>query len=110
MLGPRNLALDKFNKQELLAEIDHLLNRLKSNGISIDAINDINAATLKYIRSCSTQRTPRHITMAKRYLKDNGLLAVPFEGTGTYVMKSDIYPEKLNEILNLEQFENKSNP
>ena len=43
--------------------------------------------------------------MKKRYLKDNGLLAVPFhKGTGICVIKSDIYAEKLNEILNLEQF------
>ena len=43
--------------------------------------------------------------MKKCYLKDNGLLTVPFhKGTGICVIKSDIYAEKLNEILNLEQF------
>ena len=43
--------------------------------------------------------------MTKRYLKDNGLLASALDkGTGVCVMKSDIYAEKLNEILNLEQF------
>ena len=105
MLGPKNPVLDKCNENKALAEIDHLLNRLKSNGISNDVINDINVATLKYIKSCSTQMTPRHFTMTKRNLKYNGLLAVPFDkGAGICVMKSDVYAEKLNEILNLEQF------
>ena len=39
--------------------------------------------------------------MTKRYLKGNGLLVVPFDkGTGICTVKE----EKLNEILNLEQF------
>ena len=79
VLGPKNPVLDKFNEKEVSAEIDHLLNRLKSNGISDNVINDINVATPKNIRSCSIQRTPRHITMTKRYLKDNGLLDLPFD-------------------------------
>ena len=77
-LGPKNPVLDKFNEKEVSAEMDHLLNRLKSNGISNDVINDINVATPKNI-SCSIQRAPRHITMTKRYLKDNGLLDLPFD-------------------------------
>ena len=104
-LGPKNPVSDKFYEKEVLAEIDHLLNRLKSNGISKHVINDINITTTKYIRSCSNQRTLIHITMTKCYLKDNGLLVLPLDkGTGICVMKSDIYTEKLNEILNLEQF------
>lgn len=104
-LRPKKPALGKFNEKEKLAEIDRLLNRLNSNGNSNDVINDINVTTLEYVRSCSTQRTPRHITMKKHYLKDNGLLAAPFhKGTGICVIKSDNYAEKLNEILNLEQF------
>ena len=43
--------------------------------------------------------------MTKRYFKDNGLLAVPFDkGTGIFVMKKYIYAEILSEVLNLEQF------
>lgn len=44
-LRPKNPVLDKVNEKEVLAEIDHLLNRVKSNGISNNAINDINVAT-----------------------------------------------------------------
>ena len=65
-MGPKNPILDKFNQKELLAEIDLLLNRLgKANG-SNDVLNDVNVATLKYIKNCLSQRTPKHIIMTKR--------------------------------------------
>ena len=69
-------------------------------------MNDINVATLKYVKSCSSQRTPRHIIMTKQYLREKDLLAVPFDkGSGICMMKSQTYTSKLNDILNLEQFE-----
>lgn len=71
-LRPKNPVSDKFNEIEVLAEIDNLLNHLKSNSISKDVMCNINVATYKYIKNYLTQRTRRHITMAKRYLKDNG--------------------------------------
>ena len=95
-MGPKNPILDKFNQKELLAEIDLLLNRL----------GKVNAATLKYVKSCLSQRTLRHIIMTKRYLREKDLLAVLFDkGTGICVMKRQTYISKLNDILNLEQFE-----
>ena len=61
----KNPILDKFNQKELLAEIDLLLNQLgKANG-SNDVLNDINVATLKYIKNCLSQRTPKHIITTK---------------------------------------------
>ena len=44
--------------------------------------------------------------MTKRYLREKDLLAVLFDkGTGICVMKRQTYISKLNNILNLEQFE-----
>ena len=44
--------------------------------------------------------------MTKRYLKENNLLAVPFDkGTGICIMKKETYCNKLKDILNLDQFE-----
>ena len=104
-MGPRNPVLDKFNKKDVLAEIDYLLSRLKKRNMSDDIINEINAATLKYIKSCASQRTPRHIVMTQRYLKENKLLALPFDkGTGICLMKKEVYISKLNDILELKQF------
>ena len=48
-VGPKNPILNKFNKKELLPEVDLLLNRLGKANVSNDVLNDINVATLKYV-------------------------------------------------------------
>ena len=88
-LGPKNSVLTKFDQKETLAEIDSLLHKLKTQNTSNEAINDVNAATLNYIKRCSKQKVPRHLTMTKHFLKEHELLAVPFDkGTGICLMKS----------------------
>ena len=82
------------------------MNRLGKANVLNDVSNDINVATLKYVKSCSSQRTPRHIIMKKQYLREKDLLAVPFDkGTGICMMKRQTYISKLNNILNLKQVE-----
>ena len=105
-LGPKNPVLDQFNPKEALAELDMLLHHCNRNNVSDDVTSEINVATMKYVKSCSTQQPPRNLIMTKRYLKDNNLLAIPFDkGTGICIMKKETYREKLRDILNLEQFE-----
>ena len=104
-MGPKNPILDKFNQKELLAEIDLSLNRLGKASVSNDVLNDINLATWKYVKSCFSQRRPISIIMTKRYLPEKDLLAVPDKGTGICVMQRQTYISKLNDILNLKQFE-----
>ena len=105
-LGPKNSVLTKFDQKETLAEIDSLLHKLNTQNTSNEAINDINAATLNYIKRCSKQKVPRHLTMTKRFLKEHKLLAVPFDkGTGICLLKSTTYKNKIAEILQLRQFE-----
>ena len=44
--------------------------------------------------------------MTKKYLKQNNLLAIPFDkGIGICVMKREDYESKLDNIINLPQFE-----
>ena len=44
--------------------------------------------------------------MTQKYLKDNKLLAVPFDkGVGICLMKQEVYEDKLMDILKLPQFE-----
>ena len=44
--------------------------------------------------------------MTKRYLKEHGLLAIPFDrAIGICVMDKNTYHSKLNEIISLPQFE-----
>ena len=44
--------------------------------------------------------------LTKEYLKNNGLLAIPFDkGIGICIMKKETYNQKLDAITNLPQFE-----
>ena len=50
------------------------------------------------------------VEKARKYLKDNGLLAVPFDkGVGFYVMKKETYEKKLKDLLQAEQFSERKN-
>ena len=104
-LGPRNAVLDKFNEKDVLAEIDSLLAHCSQTGTSNDIMNNINVATFKYIKACSSQKSPRNLVATQKFLKEHDLLAVPFDkGVGICLMKKDTCKKKLNDILNLDQF------
>ena len=50
------------------------------------------------------------VEKARKYLKDNGLLAVPFDkGLGFCVMKKETYEKKLKDLLQAEQFSERKN-
>ena len=50
------------------------------------------------------------VAKARRFLKDNGLLAVPFDkGVGFCVMKKEAYEKKLKNLLQAEQFSERKN-
>ena len=101
-LGPKSADLDKVNPKNILAEIDLVLDFCKSNNLDDGVILDINVKTLAYIKRCQKQKEPRHIMMTNRYLKDNYLLAIPFDkGVGICVMKKETYHSKLDQIISL---------
>ena len=67
-----------------------LLNNLQKSDVTNETINEMNIATLKYVKNCSKQKIPRHVKMTNRFLKENALLAVPFDkGTGSCVMEQN---------------------
>ena len=78
-LGPKCAVLDTVNPKNILAELDLFLSFCKSNKVSDEIITDINIKTLAYIKKCQKQKSPRNIAMTKRYLKENNLLAIPFD-------------------------------
>ena len=58
------------------------------------------------------KQTPsdKSIEKARKYLKDNGLLAVPFDmGVGFCVKKQETYEKKLKDLLQAEQFSERKN-
>ena len=57
------------------------------------------------LKHCKKQKRPRNISMTKRYLNKNGLMAIPFDkGIGICLMSSKTYIKKLCEIIHLSQF------
>ena len=62
--------------------------------------------TLEYIKKCKKAKSSRNITLTKKYLKQNELLAVPFDkGVGICVMKEKLYQNKMMDIIKLPQFQ-----
>ena len=52
------------------------------------------------------QKMPRNLVITRKYLKEHGLVAVPFDkGVGICVMEITTYNNKLMNVLNLSQFE-----
>ena len=69
--------------------------------------HDVLGAAAKWYTKKVCQ-TPRDmgIEKASKYLKNNALLAVPFDkGVGFCVRKKNIYEGKLTQLLEAEQFE-----
>ena len=106
-MGPKNAVLNKFEPNDIIAQLDLFINHCdKKAWLPEDKIVDINVKTLDYIRRCKRMKSSKNITMTKKYLKDNNLLAVPFDkGIGICLMKKDTYNDKMNDILKLDQFQ-----
>ena len=61
----------------MLAEIDLLLNRLQEQNVSNDVINDINIATINYIKKCSKQSIPQKLDYDEKVSKRTRLISGP---------------------------------
>ena len=104
-MGPRNPVMEKFDEKEVLVELDCFLKFCNDKHVSDAAITDLNVKTLNYIKTCNKQKPPRHVQMTKQFLKDNNLLAVPYDkGIGYCIMPRETYEQKLEPIINLPQF------
>jgi len=80
--------LGKFKKIDVLAELDDLIRFCRDKEVDEEVITDVNVKTLAYIKQCNKQKTPRNAHMTKKYLKENNLLALPFDkGIGICIMK-----------------------
>ena len=105
-LGPRNPVIERFNPNDVLVELDRFLKHCKKECLSDEIITDINIKTLNYIKKCKKLKNSRNITLTKRYLKENDLLAIPFDkGVGICLMHKDAYHDKMNSIIALPQFQ-----
>ena len=104
-MGPKHPVMDRFDSKDVLVELDNLLKECERRFLPEDFTTNINVKTLNYIKHCDKMKSNRNITMTKKYLKENGLLAIPFDkGAGICLMTISMYQEKMNDILQLPQF------
>ena len=108
--GPKHPVRDKFNEIHFLADIDSFLSELKLNRIPGEKLCEIEAAATRYAKNVKQTPSDKGVEKARKYLKDNGLLAVPFDkGVGFCVMKKVTYEKKLKDLLQAEQFSERKN-
>ena len=68
------------------------------------------AAAIRYTKNVKHTPSDKGVERARKYLKDNGLLAVPFDkGVGFCVMKKETYEKKLKDLLPVEYFSERKN-
>ena len=108
--GPKHPVRDKFNEIHFLADIDSFLSELKLKRIPGEKLCEIEAAAKRYAKNVKQTPSDKGVEKARKYLKDNGLLVVPFDkGVGFCVMKKEIYEKKLRDLLQAEQFSERKN-
>ena len=64
-LGPRNPTLDKFDKNDILSELDDLIRFCREKELDENIITDINVKTLVYIKKCNKQKTSRNFDIKR---------------------------------------------
>ena len=104
-MGPKHPIRSKFNEKHFLADIDIFLSQLKNQKTSGETLCEIEAAAKAYAKN--VRQTPRDkaVEKTRKYLKDNGLLAVPFDkGGGFCIMRKQTYESKLESLLQSAQF------
>ena len=81
---------------------------MKNQKTSGETLCDIEAATKAYAKNVRQTQRDKAVEKTMKYLKDNGLLAVPFDkGVGFSMMRKQTYESKLESLLQFAQFSKK---
>ena len=104
-LGPKHPVRDKINETHFLADIDIFLLDLRNRKVSGEALCKIEAVAKADAKRVKQTPSDKGVEKARKYLKSNGLVAVPYDkGVGFCVMRKDTYENKLSDILDSNQF------
>ena len=102
-LGPKHPVSDKFNETNFLTDIDIFLSDLKTVK-SRKALYEIEVVAKAYAKKVKQTPSDKGVEKARKYLKSNGLVAVPYDnGVGFCVMRQEIYENK-SDTLDSNQF------
>ena len=98
----------KFTSLRILIDF---LSELNLHRILGENLCQIEAASKRYATNVKQTISDKGVEKARKYLKDNGLLARPFDkGLDFCVMTKEAYEKKLQESLQAEEFSEKKNP
>ena len=104
-LGPKHPVRDKVSETHFLADIDIFLSDLKNRKVPGEALCEIEIVAKAYAKRVKQTPSDKGVEKARKYLKSNGLVAVPYEkGVGFCVIKKDTYENKLSDTLDSNQF------
>ena len=104
-LGNKHPARDKCNEVHFLADVDKLARKLRVDNTEGEKLCEIEGSAKWYAKNVCETPADRWFKNVHDYLKANVFRAVPFDkGCGFCVMKKSTYMEKLDEVLNSDQF------
>ena len=78
-MGPKHPIKNKFNEAHFLADINISLSQLKNQKTSGETLCEIEATAKAYAKNVRQPPRDKAVEKTRKYLKDNGLLAVPFD-------------------------------
>ena len=88
---PKHPVRDEFNETHFLADIV-FFSDLKNCKVPGEAICEIEAVTKTYTKRVKQTLSDKGVEKARKYLKSNGLVAVPYDKcVGFCVIRKDTY-------------------
>ena len=104
-LGSKQPVRDKFNETHFLVDINIFLSDLKNRKVTGEALCGIEDVAKTYAKRVKQTPSNKGVEKARKYLKKNGLVEVPYEkDVGFRVKKKDTYENKLSDTLDSNQF------
>ena len=108
--GPKYLIGGKFERHHFFAEVNRFLEKLVAAKCDPSVVNRVNAHAVLYAQKCNRRFGNRLVKKVTSYLKENGIVAVPFDkGLGFCLMKQESYFEKINALCQGSQFQIQKN-
>ena len=103
--GPKHPIRDKFRELQFLLDIDSFIRNLREIYVQGEKPFGIEAAAKWYTKIIRETPFDRALAKVQKYLRDNDLIAVPFDkGVRLCVIKKFTYAETLEKVLDCEQF------
>ena len=99
-MGPKHPIRDKCNETRFSADIDIFLSQLKNQKTSGETLREIEAAAKAYAKNVRQTPGDKAVEKTRKHLRDNGLLAVPFDKEiGFRIKRKQTYESKLESSL-----------